>query len=86
LRDVLDGFSHGSEGHELILSHSTPLPLSSSWWCRKWLVRAIDDDGVGVLGVCPYSSAGEVVPSGSLEPMANLPMAIPPTKMVCISW
>jgi hypothetical protein len=23
LRDVLDGFSHGSEGHELIFSQST---------------------------------------------------------------
>jgi hypothetical protein len=53
LRDVLDDFSHGSEGHELILSQTTPLPLSSSWWCRKWLVRAIDDDGVELLGVCP---------------------------------
>jgi hypothetical protein len=46
LCDILDGFSHGSEGLELILSQTTPLPLSSSWWCQKWLVRAIDDDGV----------------------------------------
>jgi hypothetical protein len=34
----------------------------------------------------PYSLAGEAVPNGSLKPMANLPVAIPPTKMVCISW
>jgi hypothetical protein len=38
---------------ELILSQSTPLPLSSSWWCGKRLVCAIDDDGIGLLGVCP---------------------------------
>jgi hypothetical protein len=37
LCDVLEGFSHGSEVHELILRQTTPLPLSSSWWCQKWL-------------------------------------------------
>jgi hypothetical protein len=33
-----------------------------------------------------YSAGGEGAPSGSLEPMVNLLVAIPPKKMVCISW
>jgi hypothetical protein len=82
LRDVLDGFSHAGEGLELILSQTTPLPLASR--CGGRFVRAIDDDGP--CESIPYSVGGEGAPSGSLEPMAYLPVAIPSTKMVCISW
>jgi hypothetical protein len=50
------------------------------------LVQTIDDDGIGLFALSVASSGGgEDVPRGSFEPMENLSVAIPPTKIVWIS-
>jgi hypothetical protein len=46
LSDVLGSFSHAAEGLELILSHPTPLPLTSRCVSSGRLIWAIDDDGI----------------------------------------
>jgi hypothetical protein len=51
LSDVLDDFSHATEGLVLILSQPTSLPLASRCRDSASLVRAIDDDGLRLLRV-----------------------------------
>jgi hypothetical protein len=71
---ILDGFSHDVEVLELILSQPTPLSLAS----RCGGVMMVLDSCESV----SYSTRGEGVLRGSLEPMANLQVVIPATKMV----
>jgi hypothetical protein len=86
LSDILDGISHVAKGLELILSQPTPLPLASRCIAGGRLVHAIDDDDIGLFALSVASSGGgEDVPRGSFEPMENLSVAIPPTKIVWIS-